>query len=221
MCKGSNELVVQLVSSAQHPQTQKCLHAMQPSTRSTKHVVSERMRGTILPAKQNKRFEQLDRFLHGILLEKLVAIRIVVDLPWLSARTARGGALHLFLLINHLGLCALLLVLQLFLLCSTQLLLFLTLVISVPSGKAESLLIVKHHVNSNGVLGCPAVKFVGEEPILHPQHRNVRFQGRLPQAVVVKIELVLRNVVEMIKCLGEFLQRFSILLLSAVTPPYS
>mmetsp|Transcript_26929 Transcript_26929/g.58844 ORF Transcript_26929/g.58844 Transcript_26929/m.58844 type:complete len:562 (+) Transcript_26929:609-2294(+) len=174
--------------------------------------------------------------LHEVLLQEFLTIWIIIHLLRLP-RGGRGilgrrrGFLFLLLCLS------LFLMLQLFLFLRTQLIFIaclcspiacptsslgvsIRLVASGHTIHTSDFGVVEFKIDLDCVLGGAAVEFVRVEPLLHPQHRHIRLQRGFPQAIIVEVKLILRDVAEMLEGLVELFQGFAILLLPVVAPPH-
>mmetsp|Transcript_7425 Transcript_7425/g.21065 ORF Transcript_7425/g.21065 Transcript_7425/m.21065 type:complete len:395 (-) Transcript_7425:1532-2716(-) len=211
----SDELVVRVVAAGQLPQLEQCLEAMQQLALSAHDIIGQHMCGGVVRAVHDKRLHQLVRLLHRVLFQELVPIGVVVHLLRLSAG---GGGLRL-----RLGLRGLLLQLLLHsLLVGGAHILGIAVTVRrrAPDGLSPGLHVEELEVDLDGILGGPPVELVGVESVLHAEHSDVGLQGRLLQAVVVEVELVLGNVGEVLERLVELLQRLAVPLLPVVAPAH-
>mmetsp|Transcript_95976 Transcript_95976/g.271531 ORF Transcript_95976/g.271531 Transcript_95976/m.271531 type:complete len:244 (+) Transcript_95976:629-1360(+) len=187
---------------------------MQQPALPAKDVVRQNVRGGIHGAVQDEVLHKLWGLVHGVLLEEFVALGIVVNL----LRLAPGRDLRLLRLIFLLlGALVLVFLLKLLLFAHFDLL------VGIVHRRARhrvttGFLVVKLHVNPYRVLGGTTVKLVRVEALLHAEHRDVRLQRGFPQTIIVEVELILRNVVEMLKSLAEFLQGLAKILLPVIAP---
>mmetsp|Transcript_124347 Transcript_124347/g.348258 ORF Transcript_124347/g.348258 Transcript_124347/m.348258 type:complete len:440 (+) Transcript_124347:267-1586(+) len=212
-----DELVVCVVPAGQIKQLDQGLQTMKQLPLSAHDVVRQNVCGGIIGAIHHEPLDQLVRLLHGVPLEKLLAVRILVHLLGLAAGSG-GGSRYLRRL---RGLLPLLLVLQLLLVRGAQLGARTVAVLRRrPDGLAAGSHVEELQVDLEGVLRRTPVELVREEPVLHAEHGHVRLQGRLLQAIVVEIELVLGDVVEVLEGLVVLLQRLAVVLLPVVAPAH-
>mmetsp|Transcript_76436 Transcript_76436/g.236026 ORF Transcript_76436/g.236026 Transcript_76436/m.236026 type:complete len:1023 (-) Transcript_76436:240-3308(-) len=210
--------VVERVASAQLPETEQSVQAVQQATFPIEDLVCEDVSGGVQVAVQDKRFHKLARLLHGILFQQFEAVRIVIDLlglaPWSRNRLRRlllgGGRAGLLRL-------ALLLELQPLLLGGAHVgLLAVSTAGAGPHRLPAELPVVELEVNLDGVLGRPAEELVRVQLLLHAEHRYVCLQSGLPEAVVVEVKFVLGYVIEVLEGLAVHLQGLPEILLPAV-----
>mmetsp|Transcript_17390 Transcript_17390/g.32760 ORF Transcript_17390/g.32760 Transcript_17390/m.32760 type:complete len:229 (+) Transcript_17390:469-1155(+) len=215
MSQRCDQLVVRQIAPCQLPELNQCLQAVQMLPLTSAELIHHDVRRRVQLARRHEGLDQLARFLQWFLLEELFALRIVIDLLGLSTSSHH---LLRFLLLS-LFTFALLLVLQPALLLRAQFCLFVSVLLCFARGAlATEFQVVELQVYLDCVLGGPTIELVREEAILHPQHCHIRLQCCLPQTIIMEIELVLRNIIEMLEGLIELLQSLAIVFLSRVAP---
>mmetsp|Transcript_10321 Transcript_10321/g.26715 ORF Transcript_10321/g.26715 Transcript_10321/m.26715 type:complete len:295 (-) Transcript_10321:1831-2715(-) len=213
--KRRHQLVVQVVLARELEQFQHSLQAVQQFALPTGDLIRLAVRGDVARAIQHKGLQKLVCLLHWIFLQQLLTLWIFVDLLGFPSGGSGSLGVHLFFLLVRLSLQ---LVLQFFLVsCAQIILIALASSIALGDGFAAGLHVEELDVDFDGVLGCSAEELVRIQLLLHAKHTHVGLKRRLPQAVVVEVELVLRNVTEVLEGFTELLQCTSILLLPDVT----
>mmetsp|Transcript_55853 Transcript_55853/g.104783 ORF Transcript_55853/g.104783 Transcript_55853/m.104783 type:complete len:235 (-) Transcript_55853:1721-2425(-) len=213
MGQRSHKLVMKAVMLPELPKLSEGLQAVDQLSLPTEDFVHENMRGSIAEAVLRQGTDYLVCLFHGILLQKLLSLRVIINLLGLMPRTRRLLARLLCFFLR----LTLLLMFELLLLFRAQFSLG-------ACGRAfasQNLLatsfgIKKVKIDFDSVLCCTPIKSVRVQPFLHPQHRNIRLQRRLSQTIIVKIKLILSNVVEVLEGLVKLLQRLPILFLPGV-----
>mmetsp|Transcript_30404 Transcript_30404/g.83777 ORF Transcript_30404/g.83777 Transcript_30404/m.83777 type:complete len:474 (+) Transcript_30404:471-1892(+) len=216
--QGCYQLVVERVAARKVPQAEQGLEAVQQAALPAEDLVRQDVRGRLQVAMQDKRLHELARLFHGVLLQELQPVWVVVHLlgfpPWACGRLRR--------LVSPGLLClALLLMFQLLLLRGAHVCLPIACTRSaccrrLPAG----LPIVELQVDADGILCSTSEELVGVEALLHAEHGHIGLQGSLPEAVVMEVKLVLGNVIEVLEGLAVHLQGLSEVLLAAIAAPH-